>query len=83
MQAIRKAELVATKRKALLERLINEVGRTGYDLYYAPSAQVAEYLLRYAHQSADLRPDEVALLAGLDRRDIEIILAIKDSDSAA
>lgn len=72
------SELLANKRKALLERLISEVSRSGYDLYYAPSSQVADYLLRYAKNDAKLNADELALLDGLSRRDIGIILSIKD-----
>lgn len=72
------ADLLATRRKALLERLIAEIGRSGFDLYYAPTSQVADHLLRYARSQAALNADERALLDGLSRRDIEIILSLKD-----
>jgi len=72
------ADLIAEKRKKLLERLITEIGRGGYDLYYAPTSQVATYLLTYAKDGAALNADELALIDGLTRRDIEVILSIKD-----
>ncbi|MEM9550864.1 MAG: hypothetical protein AAGA05_06800 [Pseudomonadota bacterium] len=71
------AELLAEKRKNLLERLIVEVSRSGFDLYYAPTSQVARYLLDYARNTAKLNADELALLEGLDLRDVEVILSIK------
>ncbi|MEM7190970.1 MAG: hypothetical protein AAF439_15270 [Pseudomonadota bacterium] len=70
------ADLVAQKRKALLERLIVEVSRNGLDLYYAPTSQVATHLLKYAESEAGLNADERELLEGLDRRDIEVILSL-------
>ncbi|NRB01384.1 MAG: hypothetical protein HRU32_16515 [Rhodobacteraceae bacterium] len=79
MQQEKTADLIATKRKALLERLIVEIGRSGFDLYYAPTSQVADHLLTYAKsEGAGLNADELALFDGLSRRDIEIILSIKD-----
>ena len=72
------AELLAEKRKRLLQRLITDISRSGYDLYYAPTSQVATYLLDFAKKDAQLNADEQALLAGLNRRDIEVILSIKD-----
>ncbi|QBF30234.1 hypothetical protein CFI11_03245 [Thalassococcus sp. S3] len=71
------SDLVAEKRKKLLERLITEVGRGGYDLYYASTSQVATYLLDYASNRAQLNADERALLDGLDQRDIGMILSMK------
>jgi len=74
----RNADLVAQKRKKLLERLITKVGRSGYDLYYAPTSAVATHLMNYVKMGANLNADELALLDGLDRRDIEVLLSIKD-----
>lgn len=72
------ADLVAEKRRKLLERLVVEIGRSGQDLYYMPTSQVATYLLNYAEGDAKLNADELALLDGLSRRDIEVILSLKE-----
>lgn len=72
------ADLLASKRKALLDRLIVEISRGGYDLYYAPTSAVAAYLLQYVKETAQLNADELDLLAGLTRRDIEVILSLKE-----
>ena len=72
------ADLIAEKRKKLLERLIVEISRTGFDLYYAPTSQVADYLLKYAEKDAGLNADEHGLLEGLERRAVEILLSLHD-----
>lgn len=71
------ADLVAVKRRKLLERLVAELGRAGHDLYYASTSQVASTLLNYAKGPAKLNADEHALLDDLSQRDVEVILGIK------
>lgn len=71
------ADLDAEKRRKLLERLVMEVSKSGVDLYYTPTSQVAMHLLDYVEKGAGLNADERALLDGLSRRDIEVILSLK------
>ncbi|MEM8789079.1 MAG: hypothetical protein AAGE76_12535 [Pseudomonadota bacterium] len=71
-------DLDAARTKKLLERLVSEVSRSGFDLYYASTSEIATYLLQYAKTDAQLNQDERALLKGLSRRDVEVILSIKD-----
>ena len=72
------ADLLAEKRRRLLERLIADISRSGYDLYYAPTSEVATYLLNYVKTDANLNADESALLDGITRRDIAIILSLHE-----
>ncbi|MEM9583978.1 MAG: hypothetical protein AAGA08_12755 [Pseudomonadota bacterium] len=74
----KQSDLIAEKRRKLIDQLIAEVSQSGYDLYYAPTSEVATYLLGYIEKTARLNADDRALLEGLNRRDIEIILSIKD-----
>ncbi len=71
------ADLDAVKTRKLLERLVNELGRAGHDLYYSPTTQVAASLMDYVENSAQLSTVERALFQDLTRRDIEIILGVK------
>ncbi|MEM9973155.1 MAG: hypothetical protein AAF771_03175 [Pseudomonadota bacterium] len=71
------ADLDAVKTRKLLERLVDELGRAGHDLYYSPTTEVAASLMTYAKGSARLSTAERALFEGLTRRDIEIILGVK------
>ncbi|MEL6643754.1 MAG: hypothetical protein AAFQ79_07460 [Pseudomonadota bacterium] len=69
-------DLTAVKRKQILDRLINELSHAGHDLYYAPTTDVAKTLLDYANGPAGLTTDERALLDGLNRRDVQILLGM-------
>ena len=71
------ADLIAVKRKKLLESLVNELGRAGHDLYYTPTTQIASSLLEYAKGPAGLSADERAVLEGLSQRDVQILLGLQ------
>jgi hypothetical protein len=73
----KRADLVAEKRRRLLERLVAELSRSGLDLYYSATSEVAATLLSYAKNDAKLNADEHALIDGLSQRDVEVLLSLK------
>lgn|GEM_PF-2035944 len=77
------ADVLEQKRRAVLDLLLTEVGRGGSDLYYASTSQVAAHLLQHAKSGSALSHDELGLLDGLSRRDIELLLSSKTHRQAS
>ncbi len=73
----KRADLDAEKRKRLLERLVAELSRSGLDLYYSATSEVAATIMSYAKSDAKLNADERALIDGLSQRDTEVLLSLK------
>ena len=69
-------DLVAEKRKKLLQRLVEELSHTDMDFYYRPTSAIAARIQQYADNEAGLIAEEKALLAGLTQRDIEVLLSL-------
>lgn len=71
------SDLLAEKRKRVLERLVMALSREGLDLYYSPTAQVAASILAQVESGARLNGEERDVMRGLTQRDIEILLSLK------
>ncbi|EFO30390.1 conserved hypothetical protein [Roseibium sp. TrichSKD4] len=72
----KQADLDREKQRKLLERLVAELSRDHFDLYYQSTSEIAFLLESYIQGNAKLTQDERALLAPLTRRDIEIKLSL-------
>ena len=72
------SDLIGTKRKRLVERLLDEIGQSGFDLYYSSASNVAARLIQYAQKEASLNAEETALIKGMSQKEIEFLLSYKD-----
>lgn len=72
----KRSELDGEKQKKLLQRLVGELSTQRPDLYYQPTAVIAEELQAYIARDAKLYAEERTLLQQLGKRDIELMLSL-------
>ena len=72
----KRKDLDAEKRKTLLERLLQEIGREQPDLYYQSTSEIAQRLKQHIASGAALHPEDRALVARLSPRDIAVLLSL-------
>ncbi|MEM1019866.1 MAG: hypothetical protein ACFBZ9_11010 [Sphingomonadales bacterium] len=70
-------DLKAQKQRKLLESIVLELGRDNAQFYYMPTIEVAMAVKDYVANGKTLNQDDRALLAGLDARQIQILLSLK------
>lgn len=73
----KRVDLIAEKRKKLLDRLLGELSHEHLDLYYRPTNEIAYALLDFIKSDAKLNANEKDLLAPLTQGDIRVILSLK------
>lgn len=69
-------ELVAEKRKRLIERIVLELSQSDPDLYYRSASEIARQMQNYIEAEAQLNANEIELLQGLDHRDMYALLSM-------
>ena len=72
----KRKDLDAEKRKTLLERLLQEVGREQPDLYYQSTSEIAQRLKQHLASRAALHPEDRKLVERLSPRDIAVLLSL-------
>ncbi len=72
----KKSETDAERQKAILMRLIEDVGRQYPDLYYQPTNQIARLIKSYIEQGQNMNADEIKLMKRLRSRDIQIMMSL-------
>lgn len=72
----KRRDLDSEKQKKLLERLVAELSRSNFDLYYQPTSEIARQIEQHIAGDANLNADELALLKKLKTRDIEVLLSL-------
>lgn len=73
----KRVELDAEKRKKLLDRILVELSRANPDLYYRSTTEIAS-LVEGHIRGPNLNADDKALLQNATRRDIEVLLSLKN-----
>lgn len=71
----KRVDLEAEKQRQLIQRLVQELSRSHVDFYYRSTSEIAMLIANYAKSDAKLTQEDVALLEGLSRREIEFLLS--------
>jgi len=69
-------DLISTRQRELLNSIVIKLSEIEPSFYYASTSEIAYEIERYLQRGEDLNRDEVDLLKGLDRNDIQMILSL-------
>ena len=68
-------DLIHSKQKAIINRIVDEVSASHPSFYYLPTSQIAAEVKCYIQQPGKLSKEEQLLLKPLSQRDIQILLS--------
>ena len=69
-------DLIAVKQKALLTSIVATLNELHPSFYYSSTSEIAYEIERYVIDGSGLLHDEVELLKGLSRHDIQMMLSL-------
>lgn len=69
-------ELKSDKKKKAIDKLVSQLAKDATDIYYMPTAEVAEKILGIVQSRKGISSEDYELLKDLDTRDIQIIMSI-------
>ena len=72
----KRTNLRSIKQRALLQKLVEELGRKNPQLYYQSTMQIAFALKDHIAKDAKLDQEDADLVSGLKPKDIQIILGV-------
>ena len=73
----KRKDLEAERQKRVIARIVEELSASSPDFYYQSTSVIAAQIETYVSQGGGgLNQDDRALLKGLSKRDIEIVLSL-------
>jgi hypothetical protein len=72
-------DLVAVKQRELLTSIVLRLNELHPSFYYSPTSEIAYEIERYVKAGNGLLHDEVELLKGLTRHDIQMMLSLNST----
>jgi len=72
----KRKDLIAEKRKRLLEKLVSDLSHENPSVYYLATADIAQLLRKTIETGGRLAAEDRTLLLQLSERDIEVILSL-------
>ena len=74
----KRKDLKNTQQKRIIQNIVAELNESHPSFYYLPTTEVAAQIKKYIHEPGQLSHDEFQLVKDLKRRDIQILLSLKD-----
>lgn len=72
----KRKDLTATKQKRLLNQVIAELNQSNPSFYYFSTSEISYEIELYIKSGGNLKRNELELLSGLNRNDIQMILSV-------
>jgi len=72
----KRKDLKNSQRKRIVQDVVQRLASEQPSLYYMPTIEVAAVIKEFMQQSGKLSQDELALMKGLSRHDIQILLSL-------
>ena len=69
-------DLIVNKQRQLLNVIVVRLNELNPSFYYLSTSEVAYEIEQYVQQAKELTRDEIELLSGLSRNDIQMILSL-------
>ncbi len=69
-------DLISTRQRELLNSIVTKLSEIDPSFYYASTSEIAYEIEQYLQRGSSLNRDEVDLLKGLNRNDIQMILSL-------
>ena len=69
-------DLIVNKQRQLLNAIVVRLNELNPSFYYLSTSEVAYEIEQYVQQTKELTRDEIELLNGLSRNDIQMILSL-------
>ncbi|MEM1234981.1 MAG: hypothetical protein AAGH70_12730 [Pseudomonadota bacterium] len=71
----KRSDLESEKRKRVLQDIVQELSAEEPELYYQPTAVIAQMLHQRVQSGEGMTQDRTALLSPLSERDMEVLLS--------
>jgi hypothetical protein len=72
----KRKDLIASKQKQLINTIVAKLSQLHPSFYYSATSEIAYEIERYIKQADGLSHDEIEVLKGLSRNDIQMILSL-------
>lgn len=72
----KRRDLIVTKQRQLLNQIVAKLNQTNPSFYYSSTSEIAYEIEQFVEKGEGLSRDEIDVLEGLSRGDIQMILSL-------